>query len=133
MDFKPIETKDELDKLIEKEVAKARKDFEGYISPDELKKQTDALSAQITDLTEKNKSLELGALRTKAARKYGIKPELEDRLRGEDEKSIEEDAKALSGFFAQQQEPAPLKSTEDALMSAEDSAYRSLLDGLTDI
>lgn len=133
MGFNPITTQEQLDSLL----AAEREKFKGYVSPDELKKQTDALSAQITELTAKNKAFELSSLKAKIAREAGLRPELAERLTGEDEKSLKADAKALAAVVTPEKpaDPLPLRSSEDggsAAKNAADAALYSLLDGLND-
>lgn len=138
MEFTPIETQEALDALLSAE----RDKFKGYISPEELKKQTGELSGQlaekdkkIAELESKNKAFELSALKAKIARENGLRPELAERLTGEDEKALKADAKALAELVSPAN-PAPLRSGEDmgsgagAATSNSDAAYMTMLSEL---
>ena len=62
-DFKIIETQEQLDSIILERIGRVkesvRKEFEGYISPEEFTKKTEALNTEIANLKENlNKSNE---------------------------------------------------------------------------
>lgn len=93
MDFKPISTQEEFDNavqpLIDAAVSEARKQFEGYLSPEEHRK---ALGEQ----EAAGKAKLLDAYRTKAAALAGLPEELAARLTGETEEEIGRDAQQLA-------------------------------------
>ena len=121
-----------------------RKEFEGWISPDELAKKTEDLNTQLNGLNEQIKTLtdeqtalktqlsekdgqiakyEIDSVKTKVAKEFGLSYEAKDFLQGEDEKAIRESAKTLktlvgSGASAPAFNPEPASngnSTDQAL------------------
>lgn len=112
-EFKPIETQEELDKIIttrlKRERETAEKRFEGWISPEDHQKGLDELNKAfrdykeahkndeetIADLTAKNKAYETASLKSRIAHEVGLSFEWIDRIKGEDEKSIREDAESI--------------------------------------
>ena len=140
MAFTPIETQDQLDAIVGERVARAKetakKEFEGWISPDELTKHTadlnermSALDAQIKSLTEEKESLttqlteknstiakyETDSVKTKIAIGAGLRMEYADRLKGETEEEWKADAEALAKDFAAAHTTAPLVNSETKL------------------
>lgn len=132
-DFKAIETQEALDEIISKRLerntktvtAEVTKKYEGYISPEELTKQTEHFTAEIeqlktqvaerdksiADLTAQNDSYRLGAERTKAAVAHGIPLDLADRLAGTTAEELAADAEKLAQFVKLGQ-PAPMMSVD---------------------
>ena len=137
MAFTPIESQDQLDAIVGERVARAkdsaRKEFEGWVSPDELTKQTadlnqkmGVLDSQVKALTEErdtlNKQLEEKAdqiakyeadsVKTKIAINAGLRMEYANRLRGETEEEWKADAEALAKDFAAAHQTPPLGNSE---------------------
>ena len=129
-EFKPIESQEELDKIItnrlEREREASNKRYEGFISPEDHKK---ALAEQqktfddykkahegdlktIEDLTAKNKAYETAALKSRVAREVGLDIAWADRIGGEDETSIRADAEALKKLVGTGHTVLPTKSTD---------------------
>ena len=136
-EFKPIETQEAFDAAIKERLERAKKtvtdevkkQYEGWISPDDAKKSADRiteLTQQVTDLTAKNAAAELSALRTRIAHETGLPYELADRLRGDDEKAIRADAEAFSKLTAPKPAPSPSYSPETPVGSAADAAFAAL-------
>lgn len=143
-----LENKEELIKAINAEIGKEfvpRTDFNA--KNEELKKATKELSEkntalegfntsktefekQISELSGKVKGYELNSLKTKIALESGIPYNMVDRLKGEDEKTIKEDAAVMAGFLKSQQPEQPLKETETKINN-EESAYKTMLNNLT--
>lgn len=109
-----------------------RKEFEGYVSPDELaerlkdpnqkiedlEKQVEALTAEKTTLTEQISEKdaviaknEKDSVKKRVAIEMGIPFEMADRLVGDDEDSIKADAKRIAGLFKAKKTP-PLNDPE---------------------
>jgi hypothetical protein len=136
-EFKPIETQEAFDAAIKDRLERAKKtvtdevkkQYEGWISPEDAKKSADKiteLTQQVTDLTAKNTAAELSALRTRIAHETGLPYELADRLRGEDEKAIRADAETFSKLTAPKPSPSPSYSPETPVSSATDAAFAAL-------
>lgn len=130
-EFEPITSQEALDSLITARIEEntktvtesVTKQFEGYISPDDLAAKTGELKNTISDLTTKNKAYENSNLKLKAAHEFGIPFELSDRISGDDEKAIREDAERLSKFLAPKNaapnfdpETPPAKNSTDAAL-----------------
>ena len=116
-------TQEEVNKLVGqarlegKEIG--RKEFDGWISPEAMTKQTEELSTQLTGLNDQIKALtdektnlqtqltekdgtiakyETDSVKTKVAREYGLSYEAISFLQGETEDAIRESAKTLKGI-----------------------------------
>lgn len=142
-EFKPIETQEALDAIIKDRIDRAKKSaadeaakkYEGYLSPDEVKKHTDQITAltdklkesetKISDLTAKNSAYEIASVKTKIAHEVGLPYELADRLSGTTEEEIRKDADALSKF-AMHPQATPSFSSETPPTATADAAYRAL-------
>lgn len=153
-EFKPIETQEAFDAAIQERIKRAedsvRKSFDGYISPDELKRQTEELTKQITDLgnsldAEKNKGNELTAtindltskvkdyetrsVKSRIVASMGLPLEVADRINGTTEDEIKKDAEALKSLFGRPT-PPPLHTGDTG--SAGTDTRESALKGLSD-
>lgn len=135
MAFTPINTQEEFDSAIGERLSRDResqaKKYEGWTSPEDLKKITDAHEAEIKKLTDaaaesetkiKNLNEEIAKgntyradlEKTRIAIAQGLDIKYADRLRGETREEWEADAKDLAKDFAAyasaQNQPAPLGS-----------------------
>ncbi len=150
-DFKPIETQEELNRLITSRLERAKESVkkeyeEKYKDYDAYKNQIEILSNdktnlenQLNDLNEKvsafdaldakTKKLELENLKIKIALSEGIPFEMAGRLTGETEEEIKKDAKAMANFVSVSK-PMPSKSTEQKQKAVGEEAYRKLVEGL---
>ena len=136
MSFTPIETQEQLDAVLGERLTRAkeatRKEFDGWISPEELQKQTadlnekmGVLDSQIKSLTEEKETLknqlsekdttiakyEADSVKTKIVVGAGLRMDYASRLRGETEEEWRADAEALAKDFAAAHTP-PLGSSE---------------------
>lgn len=148
-EFKPIETQEELDKIItnrlKRERESAEKRFEGWISPeDHLKGIEEANKAfddykeahkndeqTIADLTAKVKTHETAALKSRIAHEVGLSYDWISRIGGEDEASIRADAESLKKLVGTGMVLAPTKSTEPTGSDNKTTALKSLLGSIT--
>lgn len=130
-DFKPIETQEAFDAA----VADVKKQYEGWLSPEDynaktadLAKQLEANKTTIADLTAKAKAYESGALKMRIAHENGIPYGLAGKLSGDTEEEIKKDAETLAKFVKNQQ-PQPLANTEHGHVDTNDeyAPYRELL------
>jgi hypothetical protein len=146
-EFKPIETQEALDAIIKDRIERAKKSaadetakkYEGYLSPDDVKKHTDQITAltdklkesetKIADLTAKNSAYEIASVKTKIAHEVGLPYELADRLSGTTEEEIRKDADALSKF-AMHPQATPGFSPETPPAASADAAYLALAQSL---
>lgn len=150
--FKPIETQEELDQIIQGRLDRQKesltKQFADY---DDIKKQVATLTSEntslqstistnkekyadydknIDDLNSKIKGFETANLRTKVALDNGLPYDLADRLVGDNEEDLTKDAERLAGFVKQSDPVPPLKDPEPNTGSDENNAYKNLIDGL---
>ena len=146
--FKPIETQEELDAIIEKRLKRERevttKRFDGWISPEDHQKAIDSANKAlddykeahkgdeqtIADLTAKNTAYETASLKSRIAHEVGLSYDWISRISGEDEESIRSDAESLKKLVGTGA-PLPTKNTEtgESLDPAK-TAYRSVLSSL---
>lgn len=129
-DFKPIETQEDFDKMIQKRLEQKEREvserFKDYLSPDEVKELKNGFEGKIKEVnealkTERDKSIEHSKTvtelesRAKAAeQKYlkgkiaiqkGIPYELADRLIGETEEELLADAESVSSLLGHKSAP----------------------------
>lgn len=140
MEFTPIETQEAFDAAIKERLerqkksvtAEVTKQYEGYVSPEDAKKQADQiaqLTKQVSDLTAKNTAFEQSALKAKIAHEKGLPFELADRLTGTTEDELRKDADMLSQFTAGHQ-PPPQFSPEKPVSASMDAAFLALANDL---
>lgn len=131
MDFEIIETQEAFDEKVKsileentKTVTDAvKKQFKGYISPDESAK----LNQQIAELTAKNKAFETNSAKMKIAFESGIPFELAEKLSGETEEEIRADAEKLAGYINSNKQPSPKFSPETPAGDKQKTALLSIL------
>lgn len=139
MAFKPIETQEDLDIIVGERLKREREKYAGFDEAkekaakfDELAKRVSGFEEQIqklngdlkaerekhsnTDetiaaLTKRATAAEASILKSKIAHEAGLPYELAERLSGDTEDALREDAKTLAGFVKPQTAP-PLRSTE---------------------
>lgn len=139
MAFKPIETQEDLDIIVGERLKREREKYAGFDEAkekaakfDELTKRVSGFEEQIqklnndlkaerekhsnTDetiaaLTKRATAAEASILKSKIAHEAGLPYELAERLSGDTEDALREDAKTLAGFVKPQTAP-PLRSTE---------------------
>ena len=119
-----------------------RKEFEGWISPDELSKQTASLNEKLTGLNDQIKALtdekntftnqlkekdeqiakyEIDSVKTRIARECGLSYEAIPFLQGEDEKAIKKSAESLKNLVGAKVPPMgnpEPPQEEDGVMAA---------------
>lgn len=147
--FKPIETQEELDNIIKDRLKRERettqKRYEGWLSPedhqkaitdankafDDYKKAHESDEQTIADLTAKTKKYETASLKSRIAHEVGLSYEWIDRINGEDEKSIREDAESIKKLVGSGSAPLPTKNPEAGeSFDSGKNALKSVLNGL---
>lgn len=152
-DFKPITTQEQLDEVIGERLNRQKGQFEeklkGYEKLiedyDNLQKEVEAKNLLIEEnknnvatkeeefekLNKELEELKINQLKQSIAIKNGLPFELSSRLKGTDEESILEDAKALLDVIGSNNtRVAPMKDTEPNDVSDEDSEYLKMLENL---
>lgn len=148
-DFKVIESQEELDRILkdrlERAEKKAKEEMQGLI--DSLKSENAGLKdentnyqKQLEGVKEKDvtistlegeiESYKKAELRRKVAIKNDIPYSLADRIIGDDEESMAEDAKRLAEFVGKKDYVPPLRNYEDKNQDNMDGALKDLLNNL---
>lgn len=150
MEFKTIETQEELDKIVQKRLAKeqakhekaveaAKEEYESKLAEYEAKvaeleksagdaqSGKDEYEKKISELETKIKGYETDSVKTKVALEMGIPYELAGKLSGDSEDDIRKDAETLSKFVSSGNKP-PLADTEGNADG--DNDYREILNSL---
>ena len=140
-EFTPIETQEQLDKVIGERVRRAeRQAAEKYADYDDLKKENAKLTAQIqqqaeaiskhdatvADLNAKIHGYETDSVKTRVALEIGLPYQMASRLTGDDEKAIRADAESMVKLIGNTKPVAPLGSSEPNVKNSEASAWTSL-------
>lgn len=148
-EFKTIETQEELDSVIKDRLERERKSLsEKYSDYDELKKKNAEYEAQVSKLSEANKTFETktaeydkqinelnskikgyetASAKTRIALATGLPYEMAERLSGTTEEEIKKDAETLAKFMGKK-EAAPTASNEPATYEkSKDEALRALV------
>ena len=147
-EFKPIETQEQLDTIIQDRLKRERdtttKRFDGWVSPEDHQKAlNDAIKAlddykkahegdeqTIADLTAKTKAYETATLKSRIAHEVGLSYDWISRISGDDEASIRADAEALKKMVGNGP-VLPTKNSESGeKVNSGDAAFRSLLNDL---
>lgn len=126
-DFKVIETQKELDDIVENRLARLRKHYEGWKSPEEIETLKDELSnskelenLRNTNLTleGKVKDFERKELISKVLNDNGLPTSASEFLKGETEEELNNSAVSLKSLFPKEKEeeheyraPAPTTPT----------------------
>lgn len=149
-DFKAIETQEQLESVLKDRLERAEKKwqekYEGYLSPDDVKNQTEDLEKQISEygkslndanekakadaeniasLQAKIKEYETASVKSRIAHEYGIPYELANRLSGETEEDIRKDAESLKPLVTQKP-IAPLRNPESPDAGSGDATKDSI-------
>jgi hypothetical protein len=117
-------TQAELDKIIKERLEredKKRKDAEAKVREDteretlaknqEWEKFANKHEAELLAAQKENKELQLDKLRTNAAAKYQLPPEMAERLRGETLEELEKDAEGLKALIPDAKSQVKLNAT----------------------
>ena len=135
-EFKVIESQEQFDALVQERIARAkdsvRKEYDGWVKPDDLSgqladkdKEIASLTAQISTLNEeksafdgtlaeKDKTIqqyEIGSVKTKIAHEMGLSYEAVSFLQGDDEESIRKSAESFATIIKANNKQ-PLATTE---------------------
>lgn len=129
--FEPITSQEKLDEIVSSAVEEAKKQYEGWLSPDAaaaLTKERDDGKAEIADLTEKNKVSELKVMKMQIANEKGIPFELAERLSGDTMEEISKDADVLAKYFnTPKVKPTPKYSGEGPFTDPKNAAQLQML------
>lgn len=136
MGFEPIETEEKLDEIVNAAVEKEQEKFKGWLSPEKVSEQTSGYTVRLETAENDLAAAKLENAKLKAAMKFGLSPELSERIRGATSEEITEDAEKLSKLLkVSGAKSPPLADPEKGLAddgeSKETAAYIKLLKNLT--
>lgn len=148
--FEPITSQEQLNKIIGDRIKQAKEnaekkyadyddlkakvsDYEKQIgdlsrSLDDASKQISGFEAERDELNSRISAYETSSVKMRIARETGIPYELADRLSGDSEEAIREDAKNFSQYVSRTNSAPPLKDTETT--GGQSTVYTQLLSGL---
>lgn len=149
--FKIIETQEQFDAMISKRLERERQTIESkYADYEELKTkiaeqetkiselgnkieesnaEKDGLNGTIANLQKQLSENVTNTAKMRIAQEFGLPSIIADRLTGDDEESIREDAKAMQELMGNTRMiKVPLKSTEPVV--DDDDAYKNMLNNL---
>ncbi|MGX7088118.1 hypothetical protein [Gemella morbillorum] len=147
-EFKVIETQEQLDTIIKARLDREKSKYADYDSlAEKIKnletentnlKQTisdkeESESTNLNRIAELEKSVsgwEAKALKQQVAIKYGLPFDLADRLQGDSEESLNEDAERLASLVNVKNYTQPLASTEPTVSGGIDAAWRDVVKNL---
>jgi chromatin remodeling complex protein RSC6 len=154
-EFKIIETQEQLDAVLKDRLARQEesitKKFDGFISPDEFKRQTEELNTKLTELgnsleqekakggeyektisslNEKVKKYESDSVKTRIVAEMGLPLEVADRIKGETPDDMKKDAESLKALFGARS-AAPLYTPERGADNSREAALKELAGKLT--
>ena len=146
-EFKVIETQEQLDAVLGERLKRERetvkKEYAGYVSPEEAKKYEGYLSPEevakkyegylspeeAAKKDAKIKGYETDSVKTRVAHEVGLSYDAVSFLKGEDEDSIRKSAESLKSLVGANN-LAPLASTERDAVKANETAFKNVLKGL---
>lgn len=155
MEFKAIETQEELDRIIgerltrdrearqkeikEKygdldELVKAKQTLETQVGTlnNQIKEQTEKYAnydTQLAEMQAKVKTYETASVKQRIANECGVPFDLAGRLNGETEDEIRADAQTVAKYLKHKDAP-PLGSTEPIVANGKEAAMKQLLNNL---
>ena len=140
-EFKVIDTQEAFDAAIKARLerntkavtAEVSKKYEGWLSPEEVKKSADQIAAlskeletgkaTIAELEAKNAAYEISSVKMKVAREAGLPAELAERITGKDEEEMKKDAEALAQVIKPSHKPIARSSDDGEGTSGVEAAF----------
>lgn len=147
-EFKPIETQEQLDSVIKARLERERAkyaDYETLVGKiqnletenlnlkntiDEQNRSDDNYQNKIVELEKKVSSWEIKSLKQQIAIKNGLPFDLADRLQGDNEESLNEDAERLASLVTVKKYTQPLADNEPSVGDSIDNAWRNVVKNL---
>ena len=144
-EFKVIETQEQLDTIIKARLDREKSKYADYDSlaekiknletenlnlKDTISAKEESESTNLNRIAELEKSVsgwETKALKQQVAIKYGLPFDLADRLQGDSEESLNEDAERLASLVNVKNYTQPLADTEPNVTGGVDAAWRDVV------
>ena len=133
--FKVIETQEQLDAVISKKLERERetirKEYEGFLSPEDVTKKYEGYLSpeKAAEKDAKIKGYEIDSVKMRIAHETGLSYDAVGFLKGEDEKEIKKSAESLKSLMGGAN-TAPLASTETEAINAKNVAFKNVLNAL---
>lgn len=142
-EFKPIETQEELNAIIQRRIEQAKRSAEQELAgkyadyedlkakaqtADNLKAELETKNnriAELEPLEDKVHTYEIDSVKTRVALEEGLPYKFAERLTGTDEESIRADAKSMAKLIGANQ-GAPLGGAEPVKTGSKEDAYRQM-------
>ncbi|ERK57831.1 hypothetical protein HMPREF1983_00934 [Gemella bergeri ATCC 700627] len=147
-EFRPIETQEQLNAIIKQRLEREKVKYSDYdnlvekiqdLETENLNlkqtidqhKENDSVNLnKIAELEKNINSYQTKNLKQQIAIKNGLPFDLADRLRGDDEESLNEDAERLASLVTVKNYSQPLATTEPQVEQGVDSAWRDVVRNL---
>ena len=155
-EFKVIETQEQLDSIIKERLDRAEKqvakNYEGYISPEDLNALKEAHKKELNNLATKHSeelakykdiesklkekddtihAYEIGSVKNNVAHELDLPFEAIEFLQGDNEKDIRVSAEKLKTMTGNKHVTVPTKDREETKEDAVSQAYKSVLEKLS--
>lgn len=95
-----------------------------------LENERTTLQEQIQALEKERNTYKTNDLKLRIALESNIPYELANKLSGEDEESLRQDAQTLANYIAKPETVAPLKDVEPQVVDSETESYKNILNNL---
>lgn len=95
-----------------------------------LENERTTLQEQIQTLEKESNTYKTNDLKLRIALENNIPYELANKLSGEDEESLRQDAQTLANYIAKPETVAPLKDVEPPVVDSETESYKNILNNL---
>lgn len=149
-EFKIIETQEQLDEIIKNRIERVKAKYADYDSLSAKVQDLETEKLKLTELLDKQKEIEgndknkiaelekgiqgweTKALKQKVAIKYNLPFDLADRLKGDSEESLTEDAERLASLMVVNQPTykQPLADVERPIKSGVSAAWQDVVNNL---
>ena len=95
-----------------------------------LESERTTLQEQIQALEKERNTYKTNDMKLRIALENNIPYELANKLSGEDEESLRQDAQTLANYIAKPETIAPLKDVEPPVVDSETQSYKNILNNL---
>ena len=95
-----------------------------------LESERTTLQEQIQALEKESNTYKTNDMKLRIALENNIPYELANKLSGEDEESLRQDAQTLANYIAKPETIAPLKDVEPPVVDSETESYKNILNNL---
>ena len=95
-----------------------------------LERERTTLQEQIQALEKESNTYKTNDMKMRIALENNIPYELANKLSGEDEESLRQDAQTLANYIAKPETVAPLKDVEPPVVDSETESYKNILNNL---